>query len=178
MTALSPLLQGFFTEHLAGQRDASQHTVAAYRDTFGLLLGFVHEQRGKAPSKPLIEDLDTAVITEFLAHLEQTSHNSVRTRNARLTAIRSFFRYAALKAPEQSELIARVLSIPEKRFDTTEMSYLTEAEITALLNAPDRSTSAVHRGRRGTITIFSKTYNENPTDMGASNPGIDVEWNP
>ena len=100
MTALSPLLQGFFTERLAGQRDASQHTVAAYRDTFRLLLGFVHEQRGKAPSKLLIEDLDTAVITEFLAHLEQTRHNSVRTRNARLTAIRSFFRYAALKAPE------------------------------------------------------------------------------
>ncbi len=140
MTALSPLLQGFFTERLVGQRDASQHTVAAYRDAFRLLLAFVHERRGTAPSKLLLEDLDAATITAFLAHLEQTRHNSVRTRNARLTAIRSFFHYAALKAPEQAELIARVLSIPEKRFDTTEISYLTEAEITALLRAPDRTT--------------------------------------
>lgn len=140
MTALSPLLQGFFTERLVGQRDASQHTVAAYRDAFRLLLQFVHERRGKAPSKLLLEDLDAAIITAFLAHLEQTRHNSVRTRNARLTAIRSFFHYAALKAPEQAELIARVLSIPDKRFHTTEISYLTEAETTALLSAPDRST--------------------------------------
>jgi integrase/recombinase XerD len=140
MTALPPLLQGFFTERLMGQRDASHHTIAAYRDCFRLLLAFVQDRSGKAPSKLLLEDLDAATISAFLAHLEAARANSVRTRNARLTAIRSFFRYAALKTPEQAELIARVLSIPEKRFDTTEISYLTEVEITALLHAPDRST--------------------------------------
>ena len=139
MTALPSLLQGFFTERLIGQRDASAHTIAAYRDCFRLLLGFVHDRTGKAPSKLLLEDLDGETISAFLTHLEQTRHNSVRTRNARLTAIRSFFHYAALKAPEQAELTSRVLAIPEKRFDTTEISYLTEAEVNALLSAPDRS---------------------------------------
>ena len=142
MTALAPLLQGFFADRLIGQRGASAHTIAAYRDSFRLLLGFVHERSGKAPSKLLLEDLDAAMINAFLTHLEQTRANSVRTRNARLTAIRSFFHYAAL---EQAESIARVLSIPEKRFHTTEISFLTEDEIAALLRAPDRSTWA---GRR------------------------------
>ncbi|MGO9962732.1 MAG: tyrosine-type recombinase/integrase [Acidimicrobiales bacterium] len=140
MTALPPLLQGFFTDRLIGQRDASAHTVAAYRDCFRLLLGFVHERTGKTPSKLLLEDLDATTISAFLAYLEQARANTVRTRNARLTAIRSFFHYAALKAPEQAELITRVLSIPEKLSASSEISYLTEIEITALLQAPDRST--------------------------------------
>ena len=145
MTALPPLLQGFFTDRLIGQRDASPHTIAAYRDCFRLLLVFVHEHTGKPPSKLLLDDLDAVTISGFLAHLEQARGNSVRTRNARLTAIRSFFHYAALKTPEQAELIARVLSIPEKRFDTTEINYLTEIEIAALLRAPDPS---IWTGRR------------------------------
>lgn len=140
MTPLPPLLQGFFTERLARQRDASPHTIAAYRDSFRLLLAFLHEQTRKPPSKLSLEDLDAARITAFLAHLERERGNSVRTRNARLTAIHSFFHYAALKAPDQAELIARVLAIPEKRFDTTLISYLTEPEIDALLAAPDRTT--------------------------------------
>ena len=140
MTALPPLLQGFFTDRLIGQRDASPHTIAAYRDGFRLLLGFVNDRTGKAPSKLQLDDLDAATISAFLTHLEHERGSSVRTRNARLTAVRSFFNYAALKAPEQAELIARVLSIPEKRFDSTEISYLTEVEITSLLRAPDRST--------------------------------------
>jgi integrase/recombinase XerD len=140
MTPLPPLLQGFFIDRLARQRDASPHTIAAYRDCFRLLFAFLHQQTGKPPSKLSLEDLDAARITAFLTHLEQDRGNSVRTRNARLTAIHSFFHYAALKAPEQAELIARVLAIPEKRFDTTLISYLTEPEIDALLDAPDRST--------------------------------------
>ena len=139
MTPLPPLLQGFFAERLARQRDASPHTIAAYRDSFRLLLAFLHEQTGKQPSKLGLEDLDATRISAFLGHLEKDRANSVRTRNARLTAIHSFFHYAALKAPEQAELIARVLAIPEKRFDTTLISYLTEPEIDALLAAPDRS---------------------------------------
>ena len=145
MTPLSPLLQASFAERLARQRGASPHTIASYRDAFRLLLGFLHEQTGKQPSKLGLEDLDAERIAAFLAHLEQECGNSVRTRNARLTAIHSFFHYAALKAPECAEQIARVLSIPEKRFDSTLISYLTEPEIDALLAAPDRSTPT---GRR------------------------------
>jgi integrase/recombinase XerD len=145
MTALPPLLQAFFTERLARQRDASPHTIASYRDSFRLLLTFLNQQTGNAPSKLQLQDLDPARITAFLGYLENERGNSVRTRNARLTAIHSFFHYAALKAPECSEQIARVLSIPEKRFDSTLISYLTEPEIDALLAAPDRSTPT---GRR------------------------------
>jgi len=145
MTALPPLLQAYFTERLARQRDASPHTIASYRDSFRLLLMFLNEITSKAPSKLQLEDLDTARITAFLASLEDERGNSVRTRNARLTAIHSFFHFAALKAPECSEQIARVLSIPEKRFDSTIISYLTEPEIDTLLAAPDRSTPT---GRR------------------------------
>jgi integrase/recombinase XerD len=139
-TPLSPLLQGFFTERLARQRDASPHTIAAYRDSFRLLLGFVHERTGRPPCKLQLQDLDASMIAAFLGYLETERGNSVRTRNARLTAVHSFFHYAALKAPECSELITRVLAIPEKRFDTTVISYLTQPETDALLAAPDRST--------------------------------------
>jgi integrase/recombinase XerD len=140
MTALPPLLEGFFTERLARQRDASPHTIASYRDSFRLLLTFLNEHTGKAPSKLQLQDLDPARITAFLSYLENERSNGVRTRNARLTAIHSFFHYAALKAPECSQQIARVLSIPDKRYDSTLISYLIEPEIDALLAAPDRST--------------------------------------
>ena len=140
MSALAPLLQAFFIERLAHQRDASPHTIAAYRDSFRLLLTFLHQHTGKAPSRLQLEDLDAATITAFLSYLENERGNSVRTRNARLTAIHSFFHYAALKAPESADLIARVLSIPEKRYESTLISYLTDPEIDALLAAPDRST--------------------------------------
>ncbi len=140
MTALAPLLQAFFADRLAVQRHASPHTIAAYRDGFRLLLTFVHQQTGKAPSKLELADLNATTIAAFLGHLETERGNSVRTRNARLTAVHSFFHYAALQAPDQAELIARVLGIPEKRFDTTLINYLDEPEIDALLAAPHRST--------------------------------------
>jgi integrase/recombinase XerD len=145
VSALAPLLQAFFVERLAQQRDASPHTIAAYRDSFRLLLTFVDQHTGKTPARLQLEDLDAARITAFLAYLENERGNSIRTRNARLTAIHSFFHYAALKAPESAELIARVLSIPEKRYESTLISYLTDPEIDALLAAPDRSTPT---GRR------------------------------
>jgi integrase/recombinase XerD len=140
VTALAPLLQAYFIERLARQRDASPHTIASYRDSFRLLLTFLHQQHGKAPAKLQLEDLDPATITAFLSYLENERSNSVRTRNARLTAIHSFFHFAALTAPESAELIARVLAIPEKRYESMLISYLTEPEIDALLAAPDRST--------------------------------------
>jgi integrase/recombinase XerD len=140
MTPLPPLLQAFFIDRLARQRDASPNTIASYRDSFKLLLAFLHTQTGKQPSKLVLEDLDATAVTAFLAHLENDRGSSVRTRNARLVAIHSFFRFAAFNAPQCAEQIARVLAIPEKRHTSTLVSYLIKPEIDALLATPDRST--------------------------------------
>ena len=140
MSALAPTLEAFFTQRLMAQRHASAHTIAAYRDTFRLLLGFVEEQAGKRPAALDIEDLNAARISAFLDHLECGRGNTVRTRNARLAAIHSLFRFAALRHPEHAELIERVLAIPPKRFQRRIVSFLTDDEVNALLAAPDRST--------------------------------------
>jgi integrase/recombinase XerD len=145
MTALAPTLQAFFTDRLIRQRHASDHTIAAYRDTFKLLLAFAESRTGRAPSKLRITDLDAPLIGAFLDHLETERGNSARTRNARLAAIHSLFRYAALRHPEDSAAIQRVLAIPTKRFDRAVVTYLTDPEIGALLAAPDRATRT---GRR------------------------------
>ena len=140
MSALAPTLQAFFTDRLARQRQASGHTIAAYRDAVKLLLMFAERQTGKPPSRLDIADLDAPLIGAFLNQLETGRGNSVRTRNARLAAIHSLFRYAALRHPEHAAVIARVLAIPPKRFDKALITYLTEQEITALLAAPDQAT--------------------------------------
>jgi integrase/recombinase XerD len=140
MTALAPLLQAFFTDRLARQRHASPHTVLSYRDAFRLLLDYAERTTGKTPSALDISDLDAALITAFLDHLEHERRSSVRTRNNRLAAIHSLFAYAALHHPEHAESIARVLAIPVKRYDRTLLTWLTEAEVDALLAAPDRTT--------------------------------------
>ena len=140
MSTLAPTLQAFFTDRLAGQRQVSSHTIAAYRDTLKLLLAFAAVQTGKPPSGLDIADLDAPLIGAFLTHLETERGNSARTRNARLAAIHSLFRYAALRHPEDAAVIQRVLAIPAKRFDRTVITYLTEDEIDALLAAPDRDT--------------------------------------
>jgi len=147
MSALAPTLQSFFTERLARQRQASPRTVASYRDTLRLLLSFVERETGKAPSALDIEDLNARVISAFLDHLETGRHNTPRTRNARLGAIRSLFRYAALRHPEHAELIAQVLAIPQKRFARATVSFLTPAELKALLAAPDLTTWEGRRDR-------------------------------
>ena len=140
MSALAPTLQAFFTDRLATQRHASGRTVAAYRDTFRLLVGFVSDRTSTEPSKLDLADLDAPTIGAFLVHLEQDRHNSVRTRNARLAATHSFFRFAALRHPEHADSIGRVLAIPQKRFDRALVSFLTRAEAEALLDAPDQRT--------------------------------------
>jgi site-specific recombinase XerD len=140
MTLLAPTLETFFTERLMTQRQASPHTIAGYRDTMRLLLAFTSERTGKPPSKLDIADLDVRVISAFLHHLEQARGNSASTRNARLAAIRSLFRYAAFKHPEHAAVIERVLALPAKRFDRALVTYLTKEEVNALLAAPDRST--------------------------------------
>ena len=140
MSALAPTVQAWFTEHLLTQRQASPRTVGAYRDTLRMLLAFAQARTGKAPSQLDVADLDAALIAAFLTHLEQDRHNSARTRNARLAAIRSLYRYAALRHPEHAQLIQRVLAIPGKRHDRSDVSFLQPEEVDALLAAPDRST--------------------------------------
>jgi site-specific recombinase XerD len=140
VSALAPTLEAYFTQRLIGQRRASPHTVAAYRDAWRLLLGFAVARAGKQPSHLDIADLDAPLIADFLTHLEQERGNSARTRNARLSAIRSFYQYAALRHPEHAALIARILDIPAKRCQRTEIRHLDQPEIDALLAAPDRRT--------------------------------------
>jgi len=130
MTALAPVLQGFFTDRLARQRHASPHTVAAYRDTLRLLVGFARTRTGKAPSRLDLADLDAPLIGAFLDHLEHERHNSVRTRNARLAAIHSLYAYAELRHPEHAALIARVRAIPVKRHDQAIVDFLTQPRST------------------------------------------------
>lgn len=144
MTAVAPTVQGFFTERLA-QRGVSPHTVAAYRDALRLLLCFVHETTGKAPSQLDFDDIDADTVSAFLLHLETVRHSMVTTRNSRLAAVHSLFRYAALRHPEHAGTIGRVLAIPAKRHERTLVCFLTRPETEALLDAPDRSKRA---GRR------------------------------
>jgi integrase/recombinase XerD len=141
------LLQGFFTERLLRQRQASPHTIAGYRDTFRLLLRFAADQLGKAPSMVTTEDFAPAFGGRFLEHLEQRRGNSSRTRNARLAAIHSFFRYVALAEPAHALLCQQVLAMPSKRDQRKPIAFLDGAEITAVLAAPDRSTWIGRRDR-------------------------------
>lgn len=147
MNTLATTLQAFFTDRLIRQRQVSPNTVQSYRDTLRLLLVFASERHGKAPGKLGIDSLDAPIIGTFLDHLEGHRKNGVRTRNARLAAIRSLFRYAAPRHPEHAATIERVLAIPPKRFDRRLVTWLTEVEIDTLLAAPDRMTWT---GRRDT----------------------------
>jgi integrase/recombinase XerD len=147
VSALGPTLQAFFTERLLRERNASPLTVAAYRDTWRLLLGFASKRTGKPPSTLGFDDIDVPLIGAFLDHLEHERGNTVRTRNARLAAIHSFFRYAALRHPEHAASIARVLAIQAKRFERALVNFLTEAEVEALLAAPDRASWTGRRDR-------------------------------
>ncbi|HEY3651870.1 MAG TPA: tyrosine-type recombinase/integrase [Streptosporangiaceae bacterium] len=146
MTRLAPIMQGFFTDHLIAQRHASPHTVASYRDTLTLLLGYAHQRSGKLPAQLDLGELDAALIGSFLTHLEEERGNSAATRNARLTAIRALFRYASLRAPEHAVLIARVLAIPAKRTDTTIVCFLAQDELDALITAA--AAAGTWHGRR------------------------------
>lgn len=138
MTALAPALQAYFTDRLITQRNSSPETIVAYRNAFRLLLRFASQRTGKQPFELDIDDLDAPLIGSFLTHLEQDRGNSPRTRNARLGAIHSFYRFAALEHPEHARTIARVMAIPTKRYERNTVSYLDRDEIGALLAAPDK----------------------------------------
>jgi integrase/recombinase XerD len=134
------LLQRFFTDYLLRQLEASPHTVASYRDTFRLLLRFASDRIGRAPSELRINDLDSAFLVQFLAHLETDRHVSPRTRNARLAALHSFFRYVAFSEPAHALMCQRVLAIPSKRYDRGPVEFLTGPECAAIIAAPDTTT--------------------------------------
>jgi site-specific recombinase XerD len=133
------LCESFFTKRLIAQRKASPHTVAAYAHTFRLLARFAQERLNKPPSKLALAQLDAPFLTAFLDDLEARRDNGVRSRNARLAALRSFYRYAALEVPQHAGLIQRVLSIPYKRFSRRTVDYLTRSEVDALLAVADKS---------------------------------------
>lgn len=131
------LLQEFF-QRLVTERDVSAHTIASYRDSVELLLGYKQQQTGRAPSALTLEDLDAPLVLAFLEHLENVRGNSARTRNLHLTAIRSFMRYAPLCAPTALPVVQRVLAISPKRHDKRALGFLSSEEVTALFDAPDR----------------------------------------
>jgi integrase/recombinase XerD len=139
MSLLAPTLEAFFSQRLRTQKNASAHTIASYRDCLRLLLGFVQDTTGTPPSKLVLDDMDAPVIGAFLDHLEQDRGLSVASRNTRLAAVHSLFRFAALRHPEHAALIQRVLAIPAKRAERAIVCFLTPPEVDALLAGPDRS---------------------------------------
>lgn len=134
------LLQRFFTDRLCTQMQASEHTIAGYRDTFRLLLRFASEQCGRAPTQLRVEDLDADLVGDFLHHVETKRCNSARSRNTRLAAIRSFFRYVAMNEPAHLLHSQRILAMPSKRYVKRPVSYLDPKEVAAIIATPDRST--------------------------------------
>jgi site-specific recombinase XerD len=145
------LLERFFTRRLMQQRQASAHTVASYRDTFRLLLQFAQQRLRKAPSALSLEDINAPLVVDFLDELEKVRDVTARTRNLRLTAIHSFFRYVAFEAPAHAAQIQRVLAIPAKRFTRALVPFLNRQEVDALLAAPDQRTWS---GRRDHALIL------------------------
>ncbi len=145
------MIEAFFTDRLMRQRQASPNTIASYRDSFCLLFDFAKQRLKKEPSALSLEDLDAAFIGSFLNHIEKDRGNCARSRNLRLAAIHSFFKYIALQDPIHSALIQRVLAIPTKRFERRLIDFLTKPEIDALLAAPDQSTWS---GRRDSTLLY------------------------
>tara|TARA_R110001606_G_scaffold397226_1_gene573055 strand:+ start:4537 stop:5547 length:1011 start_codon:yes stop_codon:yes gene_type:complete len=144
------MLQRFFAERLIQQQNASPRTVAAYRDTFELLLNYAKRATGKPPTTLALCDFDAALILDFLAHLEAERHNTVRTRNARLAAIRAFAHYVALQSPPALHLAQQILAIPMKSFERPMLEFLSREEVQALLSAPGLATWC---GRRDTVML-------------------------
>jgi len=156
MTSLAPTLEAFFTERLGRQRQASPHTIVSYRDSLRLLQVFAEQRTRVPPSRLDLADLDATLIGAFLDHLERGRNSSVRTRNVRLAAVHSLFRFAALRHPEHAALIQRVLDIPQKRYQSSDVSFLDRDEVQALLSAPDLS-SRLGRRDHALLTLAIQT---------------------
>lgn len=155
VSSFPALLQNFFQRRLIAERGVSVHTLASYRDTFELLLGYLQDRTGRTPSALTLEDLDAPNILAFLDHLEFDRGNGPRTRNLRLTAIRSFMRHASVRDPTSLPIAQRVLAISSKRFDRLVLGFLSREEIAALLDAPDSTTWSGHRD----AVLFAVLYN-------------------
>ena len=152
---LAPHLQIFFIQYLQSNKRASGQTIAAYRDTFRLLLQFIQQTQSIEPSKLRLPDLDANTLLSFLDHLEIKRNNSVRSRNARLAAIRSFFRFVALREPDCIALVTQVMAIPVKRHDRRIVAYLTKEEIGSILAAPDPSVWLGRRDHALLLTLYN-----------------------
>jgi integrase/recombinase XerD len=147
MSTLPALLQRFFTDRLTAQLQASPNTIAGYRDTFRLLLRYASERRNRPPTKLRIEDIDAALIGDFLTHVEKVRRNSARSRNTRLAAIRSFYRYVAMNEPAHALHCQRILAMPNKRYVRRTVGFIDRTEMEALLAAPDSATWIGRRDR-------------------------------
>jgi len=154
-TCLAPHVQAFFTQHLCQHKQASPQTITSYRDTFRLFLAFVKETTGREPAALQVSDLDAPLVLQFLDYLEQQRGNTVRSRNMRLAALRTFSRFLALRAPESLALVTRVLAIPIKRADKKLIEALTRPEVEALLAAPDRSDWIGRRDHALLLTLYN-----------------------
>lgn len=150
--SFAPILEKFFTQRLMLQRNVSGHTISSYRDSFKQLLVYANQQLNVSPSALNIEHIDAPLVVAFLDHLEYQKGVSIRSRNLRLTAIRSFFQYAAYELPTHAEHIMRVLAIPNKRFTRKLIGFLNRSEVDALLAAPNRS---IWSGRRDHAFILT-----------------------
>lgn len=152
---LAPHVQAFFTHHLCQHKQASPQTIVSYRDTFRLFLTFVKDTTGREPAVLQVSDLDAPLVLHFLDYLEHQRGNTVRSRNLRLAAIRTFIRFLALRAPESLAIATRVLAIPIKRTDKKLIGALTRAEVEALLAAPDRSCWIGRRDHALLLTLYN-----------------------
>lgn len=151
----APLVQAFFVEYLLNQKNASPRTVAAYRDVFRLLLRFIHETKGVQPATLSVDDLDAPVILAFLDNIEQRRANCIRSRNARLAAIRSFFRFVQMQEPAGLAVCSRVIAIPVKRTERKLVGYLTRSEIDAILSTPDQTHWDGRRDHALLLTLYN-----------------------
>jgi site-specific recombinase XerD len=153
-SSLAPLLERFFTQRLMTQRQVSPHTIASYRDTFRLFFEFARQRTKKAPCDLAFSDIDVDLIEAFLADLEQRRGICARSRNLRLSTIRSFFRYAAYYEPAHVARIQQILVIPAKRHDRTLVGFLSRSEVEALLAAPDLRTWCGRRDHALLLVAF------------------------
>ena len=173
-TSIFPsLLQRFFTDRLRGQLGASPHTIAAYRDTFRLLLRFATATLRRAPSALRIEDLDVTFLSTFLNHLESTRANTARTRNNRLSALHAFFRYVAISEPSLGLQCQRILAMPAKRYEYRPVEFLTEDECAALVAAPNLSTW-IGRRDRALLLVAVQTGLRNSEITGLRHEDVDI----
>jgi len=152
--SFAPLVERYFSQRLITQKHASPNTISSYRDTFRLFLRFTHKRTGKTPSDLTFSDINVDLIEAFLTDLEKRRGISARSRNLRLSALRSFFRFALYYEPAHVGRIQQILAIPAKRHDRTLVHFLTRSEVEALLAIPDGRTWIGRRNHALLLVAF------------------------